>query len=56
MDDKVEAVKNFKIPTNAKDVRSFLGLINFLANFFRIFQHILKRSEPHPQECKVGVG
>ena len=30
---KIEAIKSFRIPTNAKEVRSFLGLINYLGRF-----------------------
>ena len=33
MDDEIEAIMNFKEPTNVKEVRSFLGLLNFLSRF-----------------------
>ena len=33
MDDKIDAIMNFKEPTNVKEVRSFLGLVNFMSRF-----------------------
>ena len=33
MDDKIDAIMDFKEPTNVKEVRSFLGLMNFLSRF-----------------------
>lgn len=33
MYDKIKAIMNFKEPTNAKEVRRFLGLVNFLSRF-----------------------
>lgn len=32
-DSKIEAIKNFKNPGNVQDIRSFLGLINYLTKF-----------------------
>lgn len=33
MYDKIKAIMNFEEPTNAKEVRRFLGLVNFLSRF-----------------------
>ena len=33
MDDKIDAIMNYKEPTNVKEVRSFLGLVNFTSGF-----------------------
>ena len=33
MDDKMDAIMEFKEPTNVKEVGSFLGLMNFLSRF-----------------------
>ena len=33
MDDKIDAIMNFKEPTNVKEVKSFLGIMNFLSRF-----------------------
>ena len=33
MDDKIDVIMNFKEPTNVKEVRSFLGLVNFMSRF-----------------------
>ena len=33
MDDKIDAIMNYKEPTNVKEVRSFLGLVNFTSRF-----------------------
>ena len=33
MDDKIDAIMNFKEPTNVKEVRSFLGLASFMSRF-----------------------
>lgn len=31
--DKVESIKNFRLPTTMEEVRSFLGLLNFVGKF-----------------------
>ena len=39
---KIEAIHNAKVPTNAKEVRSFLGLVTFCAKFINNFSTILE--------------
>ncbi len=38
---KIEAVKNFPVPRNIKQVRSFLGLCNYYRKFVRNFARLL---------------
>ena len=33
IDDKIEAVEDFQVPANVKEVCSLLGLVNFLAKY-----------------------
>ena len=40
---KIEAVKSFKTPENSEEVRSFLGLINYLGRFI---EHLASHTEP----------
>ena len=46
---KIEAVKNFKIPTNSTEVKSFLGLAGYYRKFIRNFSKIAK---PLPELTK----
>ena len=39
---KVEAVKNFPIPTNLKEIRGFLGLASYYRKFIEKFSSIAK--------------
>ena len=40
--DKIKAVKEWKIPTNIKDMESFLGFANFYQCFIQNFSHTAK--------------
>jgi len=40
--DKVKAVKKWKIPTKIKEVESFLGFANFYRCFIKNFNYISK--------------
>ena len=37
---KVEAVKNYPVPTNKSDIRSFLGLVGYYRKFIPNFASI----------------
>ena len=39
---KLDAVKNFRLPRNATDVKSFLGLAGYYRKFIRNFSKIAK--------------
>ena len=39
---KIEAVRNFKLPKNPTDVKSFLGLVGYYTKFIRNFSKIAK--------------
>ena len=39
---KIEAVKNFPVPSTVKDVRAFLGLAGYYRRFVKNFAHIAK--------------
>jgi len=40
--DKVKAVKEWKMPTKIKEVESFLGFVNFYQRFIQNFSHTVK--------------
>ena len=40
--DKVKAVKEWKMPTKIKEVKSFLGFANFYRRFIQNFSHMVK--------------
>jgi len=40
--DKVKAVKKWKVPTKIKEVESFLGFMNFYQRFIQNFSHIAR--------------
>ena len=40
--EKIKAVKKWKIPTRVKDVESFLGFTNFYRHFIQNFSHTTK--------------
>ncbi|XP_055590420.1 uncharacterized protein K02A2.6-like [Uranotaenia lowii] len=42
-DEKIAAIKNFRQPKSKEEVRSFLGLVNFVGHFI---PHLSTRSEP----------
>ena len=51
-DQKLEAVRNWKVPQNVKDVRSFLGF----ASYYRRYVHQLtKATHPLTELTKKGV-
>jgi hypothetical protein len=39
---KVEAIKNWTIPSNVKDLRSFMGIISYYRRFIKGFADIAK--------------
>ncbi|XP_055615229.1 uncharacterized protein K02A2.6-like [Toxorhynchites rutilus septentrionalis] len=51
-DEKVAAIKNFRTPTNKEEVRSFLGLVNFVGHFI---PRLSTRSEPLRQYLRGDV-
>ena len=40
--DKVKAVKEWKVPTKIKEVESFLEFVNFYQRFIQNFSHMAK--------------
>lgn len=42
-EEKIEAIKNFRKPESKEEVRSFLGLVNFVGHFI---PHLSTRTEP----------
>ena len=40
--EKIKAIKEWKIPTKIKDMESFLGFMNFYQRFIQNFSHIVK--------------
>ena len=40
--EKIKAVKEWKIPTKVKNVESFLGFANFYQQFIQNFSHMAK--------------
>ena len=40
--DKIKAIKEWKIPTKVKDIESFLEFVNFYQRFIQNFSHIAK--------------
>jgi len=40
--EKIKAVKEWKMPTKVKDVESFLGFVNFYQHFIQNFSHTAK--------------
>jgi hypothetical protein len=40
-EEKIEAIKNWKVPTNVKGVESFLGFANFYQQFIKNFSIIV---------------
>lgn len=51
-DEKVEAIKNFRRPETKEEVRSFLGLVNFVGHFI---PHLSTRTEPLRQFVRGDV-
>jgi len=39
---KIKAVKEWKVPTKIKEVESFLGFVNFYQRFIQSFSHITR--------------
>lgn len=52
MEDKIKAIKSFRQPTSAEEVRSFLGLVNFTAKFI---PNVATLSEPLRRLTKSTV-
>ncbi|XP_055309417.1 uncharacterized protein K02A2.6-like [Sitodiplosis mosellana] len=50
--DKVKAVQEFRVPKNAEEVRSFIGLVNYVGKFI---PNLATISEPLRQLTKRGV-
>jgi hypothetical protein len=42
MKSKCDAIKQLKIPTNSKEVRSFIGAVNYLSDYIPNLQHLLR--------------
>ena len=40
--EKIKAVKEWKIPMKVKDIKSFLGFANFYRRFIQNFSHMAK--------------
>ena len=55
LDEKINAILNFQDPTSAKEIRSFLGLINFLARFI---PNLLSEADAksYTQKYTMGIG
>ena len=54
--DKIKAIKNFPIPTTAKQIKSFLGLLGyyrkFIANFAKLTKPLTKLTKKH---AKINI-
>lgn len=50
--DKISAIKRFRAPRNSEEVRSFLGLINFVGKFI---PNLATVTDPLRQLMKLGV-
>ena len=42
MRDKCEAIRNLKVPTCSKEVRSFVGAVNYLSDYIPNLQKLLR--------------
>ena len=51
-DQKIDAIKNARCPTNPNEVRSFLGLVNYCARFF---PNLATEAEPLRQLTRKGT-
>lgn len=51
-ENKIEAIKNFRRPETREEVRSFLGLVNFVGHFI---PHLSTRTEPLRQFMRGDV-
>lgn len=53
---KVETIKNYPIPTNLKELRSFLGLASYYRKFIKQFSAIVKPLTVHLREknCEIN--
>ncbi|XP_055542831.1 uncharacterized protein K02A2.6-like [Wyeomyia smithii] len=50
--EKTSAIKNFRVPQSTEEVRSFLGLVNFVGHFI---PHLSTRTEPLRQFVRGAV-
>jgi hypothetical protein len=54
--EKVKAIKEFGKPQNVKDLRSFLGMINYSSSFIKDYAEICQLSENLPTRTSHGTG
>jgi len=51
--DKIEAVRRYPVPKNAKDIRAFLGLASFYRRLVPKFAEIAKPLRNDKEKCRV---
>ena len=53
---RLEAIENMKAPSNATEVRSFLGLVNFCNKYIKDYSTISTPAVAHQEKARVLLG